>query len=172
MKNLFIFVFIFATSNCFAQKVISGSFALPESETYLYVDWDFSETLFEKKYNEKEWEAMNAGEWTKAKSEALGFILNEMNEILKKSRIIVIQKGSDLKAEYTLYISAIKLDRKGNNKSFFILKKNDSGEEIGKAQIKGDGGHWGSLGNLLGDGYEEAARKMGSLLKKNNKLKK
>ncbi len=173
MKKFILFAMMLMALPCYSQKLLSGSFTLPAQEKYLIVDWDFSKTIFEKKYAEKEWIAMHGQkEWEEATSEALTLILKKMNDKMERTRIIAIKKGSDLKAAYTLFISPISLDRKGNNKSLYILKMNSTGEEIGKCQLKGDGGHWGSLANLLGDGYEEAAGKMGKFIVKHNKMKK
>ena len=155
-----------------AQKLITGTFALPSSERYLAVAWDFSEAVIEKKYSEKEWENINGREaWANAKAEALGYIINEINGKMKKSRLICISTDSDIKPTYTLYIHPLTLNRKGDNKSLYILKETASGREVGRAKRSGDGGHFGSLANLLFDGYEEAARDIGGFLAKKNKLK-
>lgn len=114
---------------------------------------------------------MGAEEWAKAKSEALSDILQEMNGKMRKARLTVIKPGSELKSNYTMYIVPITLNRKGDNKSYYILKRNSDGEEIGRVKLGGDGGSFGSMANLLWDGYEEAARKMGKYLQTHNKLK-
>ncbi len=170
MKQLLFILLILLSAPTYSQKLISGSFKLPAEDKYVVVDWDFSNTVFEKKFSEKEWIAINGQqEWENAREEALSLFLKLMNEELKKSRLIVIRSNSELKSNYTLYICPIELDKKGNNKSYYILKRNNSGEEVGKCLLKGDGGHWGSFANLLGDGYEEAAEKMGKYLRKQNK---
>ena len=172
MKNLLFFVFILVSLPGYTQSTVSGSFELPKEEKYLAVDWDCSETLFEKKHNEKEWEALlGKEEWQKAKSEALSDILVEMNNKMGKARITVVKAESELKGNYTMYIAPIKLNRKGDNNSFYILKRNSDGAEVGRVKLSGDGGSFGSLANLLWDGYEEAARKMGRYLTHHNKLK-
>ena len=172
MKNLFLFVFMLAAIPSYSQKTLSGSFELPAEEKYLTVDWDCSQTLFEKKHNEKEWEALiGKEEWDKAKSEALTDILVEMNKKMTKARITVVKPGSELKSNYTMYIAPIKLNRKGDNISFYILRRNSDGAEVGRVKLSGDGGSMGSLANLLWDGYEEASRKMGCYLTRNNKFK-
>lgn len=171
MKNLLLFVLMFVSLPGYSQKTISGSFQLPAEEKYLAVDWDCSHTLFEKKHNEKEWEALiGQEEWEKAKSEALTDILVEMNNKMRNARITVVKAGSDLKANYTMYIALINLSRKGDNTSYYILRRNTDGTEVGRIRVKGDGGSIGSLGNLLWDGYEEAARKIGKFFTRNNKL--
>ena len=172
MKNVLFIVFMLVSIPSYSQKTVSGSFELPKEEKYLAVDWDCSQTLFEKKHNEAEWEALiGKEEWTKAKTEALGDILVEMNNKMRKSRITVVKKGSELKYNYTMYIAPIKLNRKGDNTSFYILRRYSDGVEVGRVKLGGDGGSMGSLANLIWDGYEEASRKMGRYLTSHNKLK-
>lgn len=172
MKKVLLFVFMLISIPGYSQKTISGNFQLPEEEKYLAVDWDCSQTLFEKKHNEKEWESLiGKEEWEKAKSESLSDILVEMNNKMRKARITVVKPTNELKANYTMYIAPIKLNRKGDNTSFYILKRNSDGVEVGRVKLSGDGGSFGSLANLLWDGYEEESRKMGSYLTRNNKSK-
>lgn len=173
MKRLFLFVFLFVSITGYAQKLLSGSFVLPESEKYIEVDWDCSKTVFDKKYNETEWKSIiGEKDWNNAKSEALAFILNKMNDEMKKSRLIAVKSGENLQSSYVLYISPLTLDKKGNNVTLYILKEKKTGAELGRLRKKGDGGHWGTLANLLGDGYEEAASDIGGYIKKHNKVKK
>lgn len=84
--------------------------------------------------------------------------------------ISIVTLDGKLKANYVIYISPIKLDKKGNNETYFVLKELSSGEEIGRVLIEGDGGHMGSLGNLLGDGYKSSSRKLGRYLRKQNPI--
>ena len=173
-RRLLLLMLVFSMSiSCInAQKLISGTFTLPASEKYLAVAWDFSEAVIEKKYDEKEWEMINGKEvWASAKAEALGNIIVQMNEKMKKSRLICISLNSEIKPAYTLYIHPLTLNRKGDNKSLYILKETETGQEIGRAKRSGDGGSFGDLANLLLDGYEEAARAIGSYLTSKNKLK-
>ncbi len=171
MKKLFVLSFLFVSLSGYAQKVLSGNFELPDNEKYLTIDWDCSESVIDKKYNEKEWQAVKGDDWPKAKQQVLERIVGDMNDHMKNSRIIAVLPSSELKGAYTLYICPIKLDRKGNNKSNYVLR-DSNGNEKGKAQFNGDGGNWGTFANLMGDGYEHAGSKLASLIKKYNKNKK
>ena len=172
MKKVLFVVFMLVSIPSFSQKTVSGSFELPKEEKYLAVDWDCSQTLFEKKHNEKEWESLiGKEEWAKAKSEALRDIVVEMNSKMKNSRITVVKRDNELSCNYTMYIAPIKLNRKGDNTSFYILRRNSDGVEVGRVKLGGDGGSIGSLANLIWDGYEEASRKMGRYLTSKNRLK-
>ena len=168
MRKYFVLILMMFTVSGFAQKVLSGDFKLPADEKYVTLDWDCSETIFDKKFNEKEWKAIKGDDWPEAKKQVIEGIVKDMNKHLTRSRIIAVLPGSELQSLCTLYICPIKLDSKGNNKSIYILK-DSSGKEIGKAEFNGDGGHWGTFANLMGDGYEKAGKKLASLLKKYNK---
>ena len=168
MRKLFVLALLGLSLSGNAQKVLNGSFELPADEKYLALDWDCSQTLFEKKYTEREWIAVKGDDWDKAKKEVIEMIVGDMNKNMGKTRIIAVLPGSELHGSYTLYICPQKLDSKGNNKSTYILK-DAKGNELGKAEFTGDGGRWGTFANLIGDGYENAGKKLASLIKKYNK---
>lgn len=155
---------------------VKGTLALPESEKYLVLKFDFSNTVFEKKYNENDWALLNGKEeWANAKEEALRRIADWMNDKMTKTRVIIVldkMNNSDhpnFKSNYTLYITPLTYTRKGKNKSEFVLKNNETGEILGTVATSGSGGHVGSLGNLLGDGYEYSAPDVAKKIAKHNK---
>lgn len=172
MKKLFfIYSFLLLSAVSFSQKV-TGTFTLPEGEKFISIDWDWSDAVIDKKYNEADWIVVNGKEyWEKAKLEVLSLLVREMNSKMEKARITVISPENEKKTKYTLFICPIKYSKKGDNVSIYRLKETSSGEEIGSCKLSGDGGSFGSVANLLGDGYEEAARKMGTILKRYNRIK-
>lgn len=184
MKKLFVIIFV-----CLSPLVMSaqslnsikpgGSWSLPDQEKYLLLKFDFSETVFEKKYNETDWAILKGKEaWEEAKQEALDRIVNMMNAAMTKTRVIIVQEkmlsseSPSVIPNYTLYIAPQTYYSKGKNKSLFVLKNNKSGEIIGSVKTEGIGGHFGSLGNLLGDAFEHSGPQVAKLIAKNNKLKK
>lgn len=173
MKKLFLIATILCVSvSCYSQKV-EGTFSIPDSEKFIAVDWDWSQTVIDKKFSEKEWAAVNGDSyWEKAKLENLVMITRVMNEPLEKARVSVVSPESSMKTAYTLYICPISYNKKGDNYSDYVLKENSTGLVIGRCQLKGAGGRIGTVSNLLGDGYEEAALKMGKILMKYNKIRK
>ena len=171
MKRLLVLTLLGFSLSSYAQKVLSGTFELPAEEKYLTLDWDCTQTIFDKKYTEKEWHAIKGDDWPNAKKQVMEGIVRDMNEKMGKTRIIAVLPGSELHGAYTLYICPQKLDSKGNNKSTYILK-DAQGTEIGRAEFTGDGGHWGTFANLMGDGYEKAGSKLGALITKYNKMRK
>lgn len=170
MKKLFLIsTILFLSVSCYSQKV-AGTFSIPEDEKFIAVEWDWSQAVIDKKLNEKEWAAVNGEDyWEKAKQENLVMIIRIMNEPLEKARVSVISPDSKMQTAYTLYICPITYSNKGDNYSDYILKESRTGLEIGRCQLKGSGGRIGTVSNLLGDGYEEAAYKMGTILKKYNR---
>lgn len=178
MKKLLILILflIEASVSCFSQTV-NGDFTIPLTDKYVVLKFDCSKTVFENKYNETDWGLIvGVEEWAKAKKEALARIVGMMNEKMKKTRIIMVVEDpsstiSTTKSNYTLYIMPFTLNRKGKNKSNFILKENSTGNVLGFTSVKGGGGHFGSLANLLGDGYEDSAPDVAKLIEKYNKNK-
>lgn len=102
MKKLFVFILVSFSLSVNAQKVLSGSFELPADEKYLVLDWDCSQTLFDKKYTEEEWHTLKGDDWPNAKREVLESIVNDMNEHMSKTRIIAVMPDSELHGGYTL----------------------------------------------------------------------
>lgn len=170
-KILLLSLCLLFSMTSFSQKVL-GSFSLPESEKFLDVKWDWSKAIIENKLTEKEWAiVIGENDWEQAKLEALQLIIREMNEKLENARIMVIAPRNEKKTACTLFITPISYNKKGFNVSQYILIDNKTGNQVGICKIKGNGGKFGTMGNLLGDGYEESARKMGKILKKFNKVK-
>ena len=184
MKKLLLFLFVCLSSQLVYSQGIdfyslktNGTLALPESEKFLAVNFDFSKALIDEKLNEAEWAALNGEDkWEEAKQEALDRIVKLMNDKMSKSRITFVQErltkteNSIFKTNYTLYIIPYTYSKKGNNKSLFVIKNNKTGEELGSVAAIGYGGSFGSLGNLLGDGYENSGPTVAKKIAKKNKL--
>ena len=64
-----------------------------------------------------------------------------------------------------LSVKPISVSKKGDNTNeCYILDEDDNA--LVKFQISGSGGHWGSMSNLWGDGYEDAAKSLASFILK------
>ena len=102
MKKLFfICSFLLLSAVSFSQKV-TGTFTLPESEKFISIDWDWSDAVIDKKYNEADWIVVNGKEyWEKAKLEVLSLLVREMNSKMEKARITVISPENEKKTKYT-----------------------------------------------------------------------
>lgn len=171
MKKLLVIIFMCFSLSGYAQKVKSGTFELPANEKYITFDWDCSKTLFEKKYDEREWRAIKGDDWDKAKKGVIEMLVRDFNENLRGSRIIAVLPDSDIKGTYIVYICPQELDSKGNNITTYVLT-DSNGRELGWAELYGDGGRWGSFTNLIGDGYEDIGKDLAKIFKKYNKTKK
>ena len=184
MKKIYLLFFVLLSSlNTWCQTssllTYEGNLTIPDNEKYVKLDFDFSQTVFEKKYNEEDWALLNGkNEWEEAKQEALERIVDLMNEKMKNTRInLVIDKmiekmNNGIVPKYTLYITPLKLKKNGKNTSAFVLKNNATGEVLGTVQTVGKGAHFGSLGNMLGDGLENSGPVVAKLIRKHNKIKK
>lgn len=103
-RQLLSFLLPFAISaNINAQTVISGSFDCLSTEKAVCIKWDFTNTIFEKKYNEQEWtELKGTEEWANAKKEAMDLIIENVNEMLKKEQVYVVKESE--RANYVITI--------------------------------------------------------------------
>ena len=169
-RSLLIFFFLILAQSVAAQK-IDGSFKLPEEVKYIRLDWDCSKTVFEGRMTEQEWIGTKGQEWVEAKREVLQKVLDITNEKLTKTRFIVLLPESELKSSYTIFICPLTLDKYGKNTTEIILK-NEEGVSMGSVQYNDCGGRVGTLANLLGGGFEDAATSIASVLKKHNYPKK
>lgn len=166
MRRLMLFALLMASIAVKAQTVM-GSFKLPAEEKYITLDWDCSKTKFENRMNEQEWRAIKGEDWDEAKKDVLHDMVTDLNEKLNNTRFIAILPGSELKSSFTIYICPLTLDKNGKNVTAFVLK-DGTGTEVGSAMLHGSGGRIGSLPNLVGDGYENAASKLAKIIKTHN----
>lgn len=188
-KYSILFVVLLTSLSLWGQKThywisgspytLKGTYKLPESEKYVLLDFDFSETLFEKRISVADWAILNGEEeWEKAKQEALEIIVEVMNKEMTQTRIIFVLNTMNktgtkkIDSNYTLFIKPIELNKKGKNKSEFVLKDTSTGEILGSVVASGPGVHFGSLGNMLGEGYERNAPVIAKIIQKENKLPK
>lgn len=156
---------------------VKGSFSLPDTVKYLVLKFDFSETVFDKKYNEEDWALLNGKEnWEAAKKEALERIVKMMNEKMTKTRIIMVLEematpdNPKIQSNYTFYIVPLSYSKLGRNRSVFVLKNNVTNDFVGCVSDYGSGANFGSLGNLLGDAYEDSAPRVAKKIASYNKF--
>ena len=83
------------------------------------------------------------------------------NKLSKKGAFVTINTN----AKYTLSVKPISVSKKGDNTNECYILDED-GNALVKFQISGSGGHWGSMSNLWGDGYEDAAKSLASFILK------
>ena len=55
IKYSYLLLCLCFSQHSYAQKLISGSYSVLSMERAVGIKWDFSSTLFEKKYDEKTW---------------------------------------------------------------------------------------------------------------------
>ncbi len=90
------------------------------------------------------------------------------NKSLSKKGITLVEGGS---GRYTLVVIPQTFDMKGNNTLLCrVVDSEDGNAVVGEFNVKGEGGHWGSMRNLWSDGFKESGSKLGSVM--NSAIKK
>ena len=90
-------------------------------------------------------------------------MLPEANSKLNKKRIYLTQEPE---LKYTLVIAPLAIDKKGNQLVKCIVRETATGKEVASFKVDGDGGDFGSMSNLWGDGFRSSGKKLGKLLLK------
>ena len=146
-KTALILMAIMVTLTTDAQKILDGAIPSLKGEGKINLKIDFSETKIDNK-SIADW--LEYRQATQPKYDAQ----KELEEELKP----VVQ-------EKILKILNNKLSKKGDNTNECYILDED-GNALVKFQIPGSGGHWGSMSNLWGDGYEDAAKSLASFILK------
>ena len=83
------------------------------------------------------------------------------NKLSKKGAFVTLNSN----AKYTLLVKPVSVSMKGDNTNdCYIL--DEFGNILVKFHISGSGGHWGTMSNLWGDGYEDSAKRIASFVVK------
>ncbi len=90
-------------------------------------------------------------------------LTQKVNKKLEKIPLALAKKEG---CKYTLRIVPLNIDNKGNNELQCTIVENESQKIIADFVVKGEGGHWGSMSNLWGDGFEHAGETLGNLIYK------
>lgn len=85
------------------------------------------------------------------------------NDEIKKTGLYFV---SSTEKKYTFYFYPQDIKKKGDNNINCVVKETATGETKAEFNLKGNGGTWGSMGNLWGDGFEDAGEKLGKIIKK------
>jgi hypothetical protein len=172
-RNLLFIVFASVVLNAWSQNVSEGSIGFLEfQESLIDVKFDFSQTKFEDGHDFDWWieEATSKDVWeNKTMPYITKKLINELNDNANE-KYIYFTTNSD-KADYTMIVTPLTLDKKGNNEIVFVFIDNKSNEVKLKLCNKAKGGKIGSFTNLQGDGFGAAGNSIGKFLKKNVKQK-
>lgn len=172
MKNLFLIATMLMISlSTLAQKIVSGQMPSLKGEIKINLVIDYSQMTIDSKsvdnwleYRQAAQPDYNAeDELEKGLKPALKeAFVSQINKKLEK-RGAYLAETKD--ANYTLILIPHNVRKKGDNiNTCVITDKTD--RELVSIEVKGDGGNFGSMSNLWGDGYSDTGEKMGSFLAK------
>jgi len=85
------------------------------------------------------------------------------NKKLEDKNLYFVKNKS---CKYTLKLIPQNIKKKGDNLIKCQLVETDGQKIINEFTIKGDGGVFGSMGNLWGDGFKDAGKKLAKIIKK------
>ena len=158
-----------------AQDLINGSLGFLKNERNLALTFDFSETEIEgmttkeflsAKYNDtergKKWLAL-------AQKEISAKFVCSFNETFIKKGISLQYRKSE-SANYQAVIKAKSFSNKGNMTAVILFTKVDSQDVLAKINLSAKGGQFGTLANLMGDGFRNAGKKLAKLIIKNTMI--
>ncbi len=171
MKVLLLMAAMIVTLSANAQKILQGSKPSLKGEAKINLKLDLTDTRIDNKsiadwleYRQAEQPDYNAKDELEKelKPEIQEKIVKELNDKLGKKGAFVTINGS---AKYTLLVCPVSIKKNGKNTNeCSILDEN--GNVLVKFLASGSGGTFGSMANLIGDGYENSGSKMASFVAK------
>lgn len=172
MKKIVLFlVAIMVALTADAQKIIESKIPSLKGESKINIKIDFSETKIDNK-SIADW--LEYRQATQPKYDAKKELEDELEPVVQKKIVKNLndklsRKGAfvtiNSNAKYTLSVKPISVSKKGDNTNEYCIL-DETGNVLVKFQISGSGGHWGSMSNLWGDGYEDAAKRLASFMVK------
>ena len=170
-KTALILMAIMVTLTTDAQKILDGAIPSLKGEGKINLKIDFSETKIDNK-SIADW--LEYRQATQPKYDAQKELEEELKPVVQEKILKILnnklsKKGAfvtiNTNAKYTLSVKPISVSKKGDNTNECYILDED-GNALVKCQMSGSGGHWGSMSNLWGDGYEDAAKSLASFILK------
>lgn len=170
-KILFFLVAIMVTLTIGAQKVLEGSKPSLKGVNKISLKIDFSETKIDNK-SIADW--LEYRQASQPKYDAKKELENELKPVVQEKVIKSLnnklsKKGAfvtlNSNAKYTLLVKPVSVSMKGDNTNDCYIV-DEFGNILVKFHISGSGGHWGTMSNLWGDGYEDSAKSIASFVVK------
>lgn len=171
MKALFILSALFAVLPVNAQKILEGAYPSLKGESKLNLKIDFTETRIDGKMIADWLECRQAEQPDYNAKDELEkeFKPTVQEEIVKAANEKLRYEGAFLTisgtAKYTLLVCPVIIERNGTNRNVCSIL-DENGKVLVKFLATGSGGSFGSMSNLIGDGYERSGKKIGSAVSK------
>lgn len=170
-KILLFLIVIMVTLTVGAQKILEGTKPSLKGVNKISLKIDFSETKIDNK-TVADW--LEYRQASQPKYNAKNELENELKPVVQEKVIKSLndklsKKGAfvtlNSNAKYTLLVKPVSVSMKGDNTNdCYIL--DEFGNILVKFHISGSGGHWGTMSNLWGDGYEDSAKSIASFVVK------
>lgn len=170
-KILLFLIVIMVTLTVGAQKILEGTKPSLKGVNKIRLKIDFSETKIDNK-TVADW--LEYRQASQPKYNAKNELENELKPVVQEKVIKSLnnklsKKGAfvtlNSNAKYTLLVKPVSVSMKGDNTNdCYIL--DEFGNILVKFHISGSGGHWGTMSNLWGDGYEDSAKSIASFVVK------
>ncbi len=171
-KALFLLAAVLITLSAGASsKVLSGTAPSLQGVTKINLKFDYSNLLIEKKaiadwleYRQATQPNYDAEEELEKqiKPNLQEKIIDALNSKLEKQKAFVTTNGS---ADYTIVVRPLTINKNGTNTNTCCILDKD-GNVLVEFSAMGKGGKWGSLSNLVGDGYKNSGKEIASFVAK------
>jgi len=169
MKTFFLTIIMVAASfSANAQQIISGSFSALRDVKAINVEVDWSvvsiagmtvpDWINLRQAEQMEYDAQKEYE-TELKPAANEFVKTANERLMKQNCYLT----KDASKEFTLVIRPRNIDRKGYQTLDCAIVKTAGSEPVVAFTIEGNGGRFGSMANLWGDGFKSSGKKFAKL---------
>lgn len=168
-KALFLLTAVLISLSANAVEIIDGSIPSLLGETKINLKLDYSGVMIDNKTVDEWLEYRQADQPIYDAKEELekGIkvavqekIVKAINNKLREKRVYVTTNGS---ARYTILVCPLSISQKGKNSNFCFIQ-DEKGNVLVSFTVNGKGGKWGSMVNLVGDGYGESGNDIASLV--------
>lgn len=170
MKRLFFVVTLLLIAfQSFAGEKIDFSMLKNEVKVNVEYIWndlsidgkEVKDWLEYRQAEQPEWDAQK--EFSEELKPQIGEMIATANKKLEDKNLYFVKNKS---CKYTLKLIPQNIKKKGDNFIKCQLVETDGQKIINEFTIKGDGGVFGSMGNLWGDGFKDAGKKLAKIIKK------
>ncbi|MCI6550861.1 MAG: hypothetical protein MR450_08400 [Prevotella sp.] len=156
--------------NIQAEEKIEGSLAELKGKTKIKVveDWtgtaiagkSLEDWLLFRQTEQPNYDAKH--EWEEElKPRLLEDLPRTANEKMTKTNLFLVR---DVDTRFVMTIHPVSVEKKGNCIITCTIREAKTGHQLAQIVIEGNGGKFGSMSNLWGDGFRSAGKELGALM--------